>query len=795
MLNDKLLHITVGASRKSKNWVQQEIMWSELCEKLRTPARSTEKLADYMQLTKAQQDDLKDAGGFVGGTLNGNRRRSDTVTGRDIIVLDLDSVPAGTTQDIIRRIDGLGFGYCIYSTRKHCEAAPRLRVLVPMGRTCSADEYEPAARKIAEFIGIEMCDPSTFEPSRLMYWPTCSADSQYIYTYADKPFIDVDGVLGLYADWRDVAQWKGLQAPKMPRGAKQADPTEKSGVVGAFCKTYDVYRVINEIIPGVYTPCGEDRYTFTGGSTTGGAVVYSDGQFLFSHHATDPAGGKLCNAFDLARLHMYGELDADAKPDTPTNKMPSYTEMCKFALSDKAVSTLIVAERYNKAADAFSTPVDTSDNNWMTLLAVNSHGVVERTTDNALIILENDPMLKDKIIFDEFSNRVFAIGALPWNASDRRRIWSDTDDAGLRHYLEKVYGITGKDRIFDACSLSCHKHAYNAVQDFLRSLPAWDGVPRLDTLFCDYLGAEDTVYTRAVCRKSITAAVARAMEPGVKYDTMPILAGPQGIGKSTFLRILGGDWFSDSLTTFEGKEACEMLQGVWINELGELNGLSRSETNAVKQFLSKVDDIFREPYGRRTTVFPRRCVFFGTTNEKEFLRDKTGNRRFWPVDCGINESVKSVFRDLPEEQPQIWAEALVAWQLGEPLYLSGEAKAISEKAQEEHSEHNAKEGVILEFIERKVPQDWYKRSLFQRKMYWQGDYRKDEDSNVPRDRICALEIWCEALGGDIKYIKKSDTAEINSILQKCPGWKRADSGMRFGGEYGSQRGFQRVNSL
>ena len=794
MLNDKLLNITVGSGRKAVSWIPQEIMWSEMCEKLRTPSRSTETLAEYFALPKSKQDDLKDVGGFVGGTLKGSRRKADAVSGRDLVTLDLDSIQAGAADDVLRKIDGLGFGYCVYSTRKHCDAAPRLRVLIPLNRTCSADEYEPLARKLAEFIGMEMCDPSTFEASRLMYWPSCSSDSRYICEYADKPFIDVDGVLALYTDWRNVTEWKGVSAPKIPRGAKQADPTAKSGIVGAFCKTYDVYRVICEIIPDVYTPCGTDgRFTYSGGSTTGGAVVYNDGQFLYSHHATDPAGGKLCNAFDLARLHLFGGMDDDAKPDTPTNKLPSYVEMCRFAAADKAVAALLNTERYRQAVETFGAETSDGIENWITMLEVSTTtGGAAKTTDNVLIILDNDPLLKNRIVYEEFSNRVYALGALPWDGSSEPRIWTDNDDAGLRHYLEKAYRITGEKRILDAFSLACHKHSYNAVKDYLTSLPTWDGVARLDTLLIDYLGAEDNVYTRAVARKSLAAAVARVMLPGVKYDTMPILAGPQGIGKSTLLRILGGRWFSDSLSTFEGKEACEMLQGVWINEVGELNGLNRAETNAVKQFLSKVEDIFREPYGRRTGIYPRRCVFFGTTNESEFLKDKTGNRRFWPVDCGVNAPTKSVFRDLPEAVPQIWAEALMAWQLGEKLYLTGEALDLAEAVQEAHSEQSSKEGVIREFVAREILPDWDKRSIAQRRMYWQADAAKEGIKRVAREKICAAEIWCECFGGDMRNMKKSDAAEINGILSRIPGWVRAANGIRIGAEYGLQRGFNKA---
>ncbi|MGN0553198.1 MAG: VapE domain-containing protein [Oscillospiraceae bacterium] len=794
---DKPLNITIGSSRKTTNWIPQKTMWSELCEKLRTPSRSTETLAEYLTLPKSKQDELKDVGGFVGGTLNGNRRKADAVSGRDLVTLDLDNIQPGMTNSILRRISDQSFGYCVYSTRKHCEAAPRLRVIIPLNRTCSADEYEPLARKLAEFIGMEMCDPTTFEASRLMYWPSCSSDGSYIFDCADKPFIDVDGTLALYSDWHNVSEWKGVTAPKIPRGAKQADPTEKNGIVGAFCKTYDIYRVIYEIIPDVYTPCGTDgRFTYSGGSTTGGAVVYNDGQFLYSHHATDPAGGKLCNAFDLVRLHKFGSMDDDAKPDTPTNKLPSYVEMCRFASADKAVAALLNTERYQQAVESFGAAPSGEIKNWISLLEVSTTtGGAAKTTDNVLIILENDPLLKNRIVYEEFSNRVYALCDLPWDSTQEPRIWTDNDDAGLRHYLEKVYRITGEKRILDAFSLSCHKHSYNAVKDYLNSLPEWDGVHRLDTLFIDYLGANDNEYTRAATRKSITAAVARVMTPGVKYDTMPILAGPQGIGKSTLLRLLGGRWFSDSLSTFEGKEACEMLQGVWINEVGELNGLNRAETNAVKQFLSKVEDIFREPYGRRTSVYPRRCVFFGTTNETEFLRDKTGNRRFWPIDCGLNGPTKSVFNDLPQEVPQIWAEALVAWCLGEPLYLTGNALKIAETTQEEHSEQNSKEGVIREFIEREVLPDWEKRSIAQRKMYWQADFQKDGVQKVPRSKICAAEIWCECFGGDMRTMKRSDSIEINSILQRISGWDKSNSSIRIGAEYGVQKGFVRSKSL
>ena len=794
MRYDRKITISAGNNRRAMSWTPQTMLISELWARLQTPARGTETLTEYIGMKKAQQDDLKDVGGFMAGTLSGPRRKANAVTGRDILTLDLDNIPTGGTEDVLRRVDGLGCGYCIYSTRKHSPAAPRLRVLLPLDRTVSADEYEPLARKAAEYIGMDLMDPTTFEVSRLMYWPSCCADSQYIHLWQDRPLISADGLLAQYADWRDCAQWPQVPgAVSFPKLAmKQGDPEAKKGVVGAFCRTYDVFRAMDELIPGMYEPVDDvpGRYTYLGGSTTGGAVVYDNGKFLYSHHATDPCSGRLVNAFDLIRLHRFGDKDEEAQPGTPTNRLPSYAAMCELAVQDAGVAALMSQERYQEAVQDFAgvgAANDETPANWMSKLAVNSQtGLPKATIDNVWIILEHDPLLKGRFAINRFAGRGEVLGALPWDARTVRRPWDDNDNEGLYWYLERYHHITGNGKIDGALSLHATTHAFNEIQDFLNGL-TWDGAPRLDSLFVDYLGAADTPYTRAVTRKAFTAAVARALLPGSKYDNMVILAGQQGLGKSTLLDKMSKGWFNDSIRTFEGKEASELLQGVWLVEISELDAFRRTDVARIKQFLSLRADRFRAAYGRHVKELPRCCVFFGTTNTKDFLQDRTGNRRFWPVDVGIQEITKSVWADLPNEVDQLWAEAVVRWKLGEPLYLAGELEEAAKTKQEEHREASTREGIVLDFIGRQVPEGWQSWPLDRRRMFWAGSVQGGVKL-VDRDRVCALEVWCEALDGKQKEMRYSDTAEINSIIEASTGWKKCPVVKRFG-YCGVQRGF------
>ena len=803
MTNDRKITISVGASRKSTNWQPQTLLLSELYARLALPVRSTETMGEYLGLTKGQQDELKDVGGYVAGTLNGPRRKAGAVTGRDVLTLDLDNIPPHQTDAIVKRVDGLGPGYCIYSTRKHRPDAPRLRVLIPLDRTATAEEYEASARRMAEWIGMEAMDPSTFEPSRLMYWGSACADGEWIYYTADKPFLSVDGMLATYQDWHDTAAWPRATGEATPRSLsrRQTDPETKQGLVGAFCRTYNVVQAMETFLPGVYEPAGEGRYTYTGGSTTGGAVTYDEDKFLFSHHATDPCGGQLVNAWDLVRIHKFGDQDDEAPPGTVGISLPSYKAMAELARQDPAVGSLLADERWRRAQEAFQ-PIagqepaegaeEADDGAWRRppIMALNGQGAPEKSVKNYRTALENDPRLKGRLRLNIFSGRVDVVGPLPWSRPGSSNVWNDDDAAQLRIYLEPFFGKIPKNDLLDAVAAAASDQAYHPVRDYLTDLK-WDGAPRLDTLLIDYLGALDTDYTRAITRKAFTAAVARIMTPGCKYDTMVVLVGKQGRHKSSILAKLGGAWFSDSLRTFGDKDSMETIQGTWINEVAEMQAMNKADINAVKMFLSKTSDYYRAAYGRYTVDRPRQCVFFGTTNSTECLTDITGGRRFWICDIDQQNRTKDVFRDLDKERDQIWAEAVAAWQQGEPLYLPAPLEEIARNLQESHRTQHPWEAIIQGFLETEIPAEWPSWDAVQRSAYYHGGARYSGET-APRSRVCALEIWCEALDRKKGDMRKTDAREINAILEHTPGWVRAGL-QRAGAPYGHQRCYEREN--
>lgn len=672
MQYNRQLTISTAGSRKSTLWPSQSIWWSELIDRLRVAVRGTENIAEYLKLPKAQQDELKDVGGFCGGWFLNNRRKAANVQGRDIITLDLDNIHAGGTSDVIKRVEGLGCAYLVYSTRKHEESKPRLRIVVPLSRTATADEYEPLARKLASYIGMGFMDPTTFEASRLFYFGSCCADSQYVFHFADKPFADTDGLLATYGDWRNIQEWPevpGANQAHVRLAAKQGNPLEKRGVVGAFCRQYSIYQAIETFLPGLYSATAiDDRLTYLGGSTVGGAIVYQDGLFLYSHHATDPCSGKLVNAFDLVRLHRFGELDDEAKPETPVNKLPSFTQMAAFALEIEPVRSEIAREKFNSAVADFGNPITTeSAIDWAKKLEFNPNtGKYVANVNNAILLLENDPAIKGKIKKDVFNHKIIGTAPLPWSPRNRQTgdfFWEDDDDIGLQNYISKILGFRHKEIIRGAFVEIYNRYQFHPVIDYLNSL-VWDGIKRAETLFIDWLGAEDIPgYTRIATKQFLKAMVKRIFEPGCEYQEMIVLVGEQGIYKSNLFRDLSKGWFLDSLDSTDTKIVGERTEGSWIVTLDELKLFKKLNEESKKEFISRRVEKYRAAFDRYTSEKRRHFVLTGTSNRTEFLGDFTGNRRYIPILCGEKDWImkKEPEKFFKNSVEQILAEAVVLY--------------------------------------------------------------------------------------------------------------------------------------
>lgn len=789
-----MLTIATAPSRAAKRWKNGQISWADFLERLQEPTRTQETYTEYKAMTKAQQGDTKDVGGFVLGALAEGRRKKGSVSFRSGLTLDLDRL----TEPIEGFWESLqmfqSYECALYSTHSHEPKNPRARLVIPLARPVSAEEYEAVARWVANDLGLSAFDPTTFEPERMMYWPSASRDGDYVCLHQKGTMLDPDTVLANYLDWRDTSFWPGLDSyhrTQIDRMKKQEDPLEKSGLIGAFCRTYTMTQVVGDLLADVYKPTAHaDRWTYAEGSAVGGMVIYGD-KFAYSHHATDPISGMLVNAFDMVRLHKFGSLDEDVEDKTPITSRPSYIRMSEYAVKDEAVKMRLVAETDAGIQDGLS--FDESDDTWIALMDVNAKGVIQSTVNNCRLVMENHAELKGKYYFDAFQNRAVVTEDLPWQEGNARD-WNDTDDAGIRQMLEKKFGITGVQKIMDGVALAFENRKVHPVRDYLSGL-SWDGTERVPHLLTDYLGCENTEYTRAVITIHLVAAVARVMRPGTKYDTMLTLIGKQGIGKSTFIRVLSGDpWFNDSIDRIAGKETFELLQGSWHVELGELNATRRSEKESVKQFLSKTEDIYRAPYGRRTNRYPRQCVFWGTGNEIEFLRDDTGERRYFPVKCDEVPTAKNVFTDLEKERDQIWAEVVELYKKGTPIHLSRELEQQAAEVREQHKEDRPKVGLIMGFLDRPIPVDWYERTLPQKLEWLRGfdedEYLFGEVETMRRDKVCVAEVWCELFEQKFGNIKPIESREIGDILRSLPDWEPGRSNMHFG-EYGKQRGYTR----
>jgi len=468
--------------------------------------------------------------------------------------------------------------------------------------------------------------------------------------------------------------------------------------------------------------------------------------------------------------------------------------MEEFARKDKSVKKIIASENLTDSKYDFAEELEVEEGeiDWMQDLEIDSRGKYVSSANNINLIFANDIRLRGLFKHNDFDGKRYIFCNMPWRKVPKPEPVKNVDYSGVRNYIESIYGVAGNLKIDDSMALEFEKNSFHPILDYLRSVE-WDGENRVDSLLIKYFGAEDNLYTREAMRKTLVGAVARVFKPGCKFDlVLTIVSQTQGTGKSSFFKALGKEWFSDTFMTVQGKEALEQIQGAWIIEMAELSGIRKAEVEAVKHFISKQEDMFRPAYARTAETYTRQCVFVATTNQNNFLKDASGNRRFMPVDIhnlklAYNPDLKE-FLDNKKEIDQIWAEAVHLFKKGEPLYLSKQAESLAEIEQKIHSEVDERMGLVENYLSTKLPESWEDKDVYERRTYFEDEL--SQNGKIERDYVCVAEIWCECLGKEKEDMDRYKTREINDILRSLDDWEQSKSTKNFK-LYGKQKYYTR----
>lgn len=398
-------------------------------------------------------------------------------------------------------------------------------------------------------------------------------------------------------------------------------------------------------------------------------------------------------------------------------------------------------------------------------LECGSNGKPLATISNFLAIMEHDQQYQG-VRFNELTGQA-EIHVITEAGEPDNRDWRDSDDSASREYIERVYKLHNVSKHNDALQLLFKKRSYNPLLDLVESL-LWDGENRCEQFLTRWMKAEDSPYTREVSRLIFAGGINRLYHPGCKFDDMPILIGTkQGEGKSTAISWLAlKEAYATTTKNLSGdQKSVEAIQGAWIVEVPEMTAFKNAEVEEVKGFVSLTNDKIRLPYDRRTTVLPRRCIFIGTSNTSAVLVDKTGNRRFYPVE------VHSDGRELYDHESavkayinQCWAEARERFKAGQmPPVADRKLVDLYREAQEDAMVEDYRVGVI-------------------------GAYLRRQPAGA---RVCVVQIWSEALFPDtVQKITWRDQRDVAEILDHIPGWERA--GRPIFPKYGQQRAWQRT---
>lgn len=805
--------------------------------------RTKETVLEYQKGSRDFKLKCKDKGGFIAGKSRANMRMATNITSRNMVTLDMDYCPSNILE-ILKSKTELDFPFFIYSTHSHTHEEPRLRLIVPLSKEIETELYEPVARGVASVIGIEYFDATTFQANRIMYFPSVSIDGDYICEEFNlieniKEPLDPQKMLDKYMDYKNIAEFQkphyiaGLKTEKIEKGKIANSTKTKYRIVNAFNTEYSIFEAIDDFLKDVYQKEKQaDRYTFIGGESKNGLVILNE-QYAYSHHGTDPAQGRLLNAFDIVRIHKFGKQDADITEQLEYEKYTkssSYQAMVDFIRGNlpSVMKHMPEFEKISKNEREFTNgqpeteegSVEESD--WRLTLDYTGSEADRHPKSNARnikIIFENDEYFKDLFYFDSLRDAICFNRSPHWNKEKSKgEMVSDEDDSEIRIYLNTVYQIAGKDLIYDSVVHQASKKRRHPIRTFLAKLPEWDGTPRIENIITTLFDIEQNEYYKQASKAWWVGIIQRIMVPGSKFDMMLVICGEQGVGKSQFGKSVAtlhwnGDmtqidsqpnFFGDDELPFDKKDAYEQLGGIMIYELPEFEKYyKKSDASTIKSFVSKTSDKFRKSYGRRVGEYKRQCVFVATTNDMRPLRDRTGNRRFLPF-----------YSRLPRHQSRLydknyWNEDIRNQCLAEALHYFDEgfnpmtkftADAVREweELNEKATIENDSLPIVEMYVENNFPVNFFTYDFNNMKRYYHENvdhtYEGTYLHRKKREEFSVKEIYCMAFNREISHTPDYLMREqIENALDKLGFVKQ--SYRRRQGVLGQQTVYKRLEDL
>ena len=754
------IDLTIVPSRTSKKWYLTTMTWEGFVESAQEPAAE------------------KECAPYMAGKATSTSRKDSQVEYRSMVTLDADNAKS----DLPARVEGLGLTALVHSTYSHTTDKPRYRVIIPlMGPGLTEEEYPRAARGLMEALGKEQFDRCSLRPKQLMYGPSASNPDQYeVYSY-DAEIATAQGLLHRFGGFSPT--------PEHKRGRK-CDPYNLPGVVGAFNRLYDMARAVEEFnLP--YEQVGENRWHYIPADSAGGVCVYPDG-YVYSNHASDPAGGRALCMFDLVAMHKFAE--ADEKADTPLDVAPKDRPSIQKAMRE-------FVELADVKKEMMVLNIASSDNtDWVSKLRV--HPKTGKTLDdshNWELLREHDPVLSG-LAYNKMNLATVTLRDFPWRkvTPGKDDQLTNADRAQISAHIQKTYNMRrpSKELVNDEIDMVAQDHSFHPVEEYLEGLQ-WDGVSRIES----WLPCAQNMYTQSAARLVAVQAVARVLDPGVKVDNCLILSGGEGLGKTRFIETMSRGWHTQ-LGPIEGSALRDTIMHMtksWITISDEGVAMKKADADALKQFITLTHDNVRLPYARESVELPRRQVIWGTTNNVVFLRAQEGNRRFLVVEV----TEKLDFNKYTDEYVgQVWAEAVHIWKESRAkygvrnnpdLYLSDEDEAVAKVVREAATEEDPMVGRIQNYLEMPIPDNWERMPVEERinhlRLYEAG-LVKPGTHRI--ERVCTLEIWSVVLGNLRGKPSRVDSLEIAEALRKVPGWESSGAKRARFRVFGQQRFFSRV---